>query len=73
MRQLFCADDEDAIYILRGLPKFSQLPYAPGREEPVLVDAIMDKGCPVSATLTEADKAKLLQIKQQAEKLPAAE
>jgi hypothetical protein len=32
------------------------------------VDFIMSKDCPVSASLTDADKARLLQVKQDAEK-----
>ena len=39
-----------------------------GREAPALVDFIMSKDCPVSASLTDEDKAKLLKIKQDAEK-----
>ena len=39
-----------------------------GREAPALVDFIMSKDCPVSPSLTGDDKAKLLKIKQFAEK-----
>ena len=39
-----------------------------GREAPALVDFIISKDCPVSASLTVDDKAKLLKIKQNAEK-----
>ncbi|MGH6842600.1 MAG: hypothetical protein ACREDV_10995 [Methylocella sp.] len=42
---------------------------ATGREAPALVDFIMSKDCPVSAALTGDDKARLLQIKQNEEKL----
>ena len=39
-----------------------------GPEAPALVDFIMSKDCPVSASLTDADKANLLRIKQNAPK-----
>ena len=41
-------------------------PSTTGPEAPGLVDFIMSKDCPVSASLTDADKAKLLRIKQEA-------
>jgi uncharacterized protein YjbI with pentapeptide repeats len=41
---------------------------ATNREAPALVDFIVSKDCPVSNALTEEDKAKLLQIKQDVEK-----
>jgi hypothetical protein len=37
-------------------------------EAPALVDFILSKQCPVSAALTDDDKAHLLKIKQDAEK-----
>jgi hypothetical protein len=37
---------------------------AAGPEAPALIDCIMSKDCPVSAALTDADRAKLLRIKQ---------
>jgi hypothetical protein len=71
LQNLVCANDMNAIHILRGLsseylgaPRLTAL----GREAPALVDFIMSKGCLVSAALTEDDKAKLLKIKQDAEK-----
>ena len=39
---------------------------ATGPNAPKMVDFIMSKDCPVSASLTEADKARLLQIKRDA-------
>ena len=39
---------------------------AAGPEAPALIDFIMSKDCPVSASLTDADKARLLQIKRDA-------
>jgi len=43
---------------------------AVGLEAPALIDFIMSKDCPISASLTDADKAKLLRIKQDAIKKP---
>jgi hypothetical protein len=63
---LVCANDVDAIHILRGIIESGRLA-ATGREAPALVDFIMSKDCPVSASLTDHDKAKLLEIKQDAE------
>ena len=39
---------------------------ATGREAPAVVDFIPSRDCPVSAALTDADKANLLRIKQEA-------
>ncbi|MGH6834804.1 MAG: pentapeptide repeat-containing protein [Methylocella sp.] len=75
LRSLVCTNDINAIHILRGI-------ISPGvhkvgrlvqtyREAPRLVDFIMSKNCPVSASLTDDDKAKLLKIKQDAEKKSA--
>jgi hypothetical protein len=67
---LVCASDVNAIYILRGVVRgvleLGRLAKT-GREAPALVDFIMSKDCPVSASLTGDDKAKLLDIKQDAE------
>ena len=52
---------------LRGLMKHHRLAAA-GPEVPPLVDAILSKDCPVSASLTDADKTNLLQIKRDANK-----
>jgi hypothetical protein len=41
-----------------------------GPEIPTLVDAIMSKDCPVYASLTDADKAELIRVKQDASKKP---
>jgi uncharacterized protein YjbI with pentapeptide repeats len=71
LRGLVCASDANAIHILRGLHGVAgyrgQL-FKTGREAPALIDFIMSKDCPVSASLTDDDKAKLLEIKQEAEK-----
>jgi hypothetical protein len=52
----------------RNLPLFGPLetPFrlqVVGPEAPALIDFIMAKDCSVSASLTEADKARLLQVK----------
>jgi uncharacterized protein YjbI with pentapeptide repeats len=83
LRGLVCANDASAIYILRGIIRiiresltftfiegaklFTRLADT-GREAPALVDFIMSNACPVSTSLTDDDKAKLLKIKQDAEK-----
>jgi hypothetical protein len=43
---------------------------AAGPEAPALVDFIVSKDCPISAALTDADKAILLRIKQDATTKP---
>lgn len=58
LKTLVCTGGEDAAYILRGLLSNNRIKAA-GPEAPALVDAIMSKDCPVSASLTDADKAKL--------------
>jgi hypothetical protein len=65
LRSLVCANDPDAIHILR---RISERLAATQREAPALIDFIMSNSCPVSASLTGEDKAQLLKIKQEAEK-----
>jgi hypothetical protein len=67
LRGLVCANDANAIHVLRGTIESGRLS-ATGPEAPALVHFIMRKDCPVSASLTVDDKAKLLKIKQDAEK-----
>jgi Pentapeptide repeats (8 copies) len=69
LRSLVCASDVNAIYILRGIMRVEGRLAETGREAPALVDFIMSKDCPVSASLTDDDKAKLLKIKQAAEQI----
>jgi hypothetical protein len=65
VRARICANDANAIYILPGTGgRLAET----GREAPELVDFIMSKDCPVSASLTDARKAKPRAIKQDAEK-----
>jgi uncharacterized protein YjbI with pentapeptide repeats len=66
LRSLVCAN-ANAIHVLRGIFTWGRIA-ATGRETPALVDFIMSKDCPVSASLTGDDKATLLKIKQDAEK-----
>jgi hypothetical protein len=61
------SDAPSLTYSLRGLLRNRRFAAA-GSEAPALVDTIMSKDCPVSASLTEADKADLLQIKRDANK-----
>ncbi len=69
LKSLVCSGGDDAVYVLRGLLANDRLEAAVS-EVPRLVDDIIgaDKStdCPVSASLTEADKASLLQIKRDA-------
>ena len=70
LRGLVCERDANAIHILHGISNWGRLAKT-GRESPALVDFIMSKDCPVSASLTANDKAKLLKIKQNAEQKSA--
>jgi len=65
LETLVCSGDTNAGYILRGVLGSGRLA-ATGPEAQGLIDFIMSKDCPVSASLTDADKAKLLRIKQEA-------
>jgi uncharacterized protein YjbI with pentapeptide repeats len=68
LKMLVCSGGDDVTYILRGLLRGldgSRLAHA-GPEAPALIDFIMSQDCPVSASLTDADKANLLRIKQDA-------
>jgi hypothetical protein len=73
LRSLVCESDVNAIYILRGTLA-GYYTFMPGvlartdRLAPALVDFIMGKDCPVSASLTADDNTKLMKIKQDAEK-----
>ncbi len=76
---LLCSGSKDASLILRGFlaqpvgvlhvpilgaTHLSNRLSAAGPEAPALVNFIMSKDCPVSASLTDTDRANLLQIKQ---------
>ncbi len=79
LKILVCSGDDEALEALRGTTSrisFSSVPIvrsrleSTGPEAPALIDFIMSKDCPVSAMLTDDDKAALLQIKQDAPKKP---
>jgi hypothetical protein len=67
LKTLVCSGGDEAVYTLGGIasPLNNRLAAA-GPEAPALIDFIMSKDCPVSALLTDDDKAKLLQIKRDA-------
>jgi uncharacterized protein YjbI with pentapeptide repeats len=56
--ELVCGGDGDAIHILRGLLRNERIKET-GAAAPALVRRIMSEDCPVSAALTDDDKAKL--------------
>jgi uncharacterized protein YjbI with pentapeptide repeats len=69
LKSTICDSDDDAIFILRGLlqdPAPTNRLRATGSEAPQLIAHIMSPACPVSAKLTEKDKARLLEIKRYA-------
>ncbi len=59
----FVCSGGDAAYVLRGLLNNDRLA-ADGPEAPALIDFIMSKDCPVFGSLTEADKAMLVNIRE---------
>ena len=72
LKTLLCSGDTAPI--LPKLTQASPMDLPPGRfaaagpEASALVDFIMSKDCPVSASLTDGEKANLLHIKQDAQK-----
>jgi hypothetical protein len=62
LKCLACSGDADTVYIVRGVIANNRVQVT-GAEAPGLVEAILKPACPVSATLTEADKAALNKIK----------
>jgi uncharacterized protein YjbI with pentapeptide repeats len=74
LKTLACSGGDDAIHVLRGFYLGNVVSPGPldaaGPEAQALIDFIMSKDCPVSASLTEADKAQLLRIKENATKKP---
>lgn len=69
LKTLVCSGGGAAIFVLRGLLMSRRLA-ATGSNAPRLFDDIMNtdesKDCPVSTSLTDADRAMLLRIKRQA-------
>ena len=72
LKELVCAGGDDAIHVLRGAGFQSRLEAA-GPAAISLIDDLTSKDskdCPVSAVLTDDDKAQLLRIKQDTIKKP---
>jgi uncharacterized protein YjbI with pentapeptide repeats len=66
LKSLACSGEEDAIYIVRGLIANHRIHDTGTARAPGLVKAILGKDCPVSADLTEADKAALNKLAKEA-------
>ena len=69
LKGLVCSGDKDAIYVLRGAGFQARL-VAADTAAPGLIDDLTSKNCSVAASLTGADRANLLRIKQEAIKKP---
>jgi len=65
LKTLSCSVDEDALYIVRGLIANGRINDTRAKATG-LVEAILKPDCPVSAALTEADKAALKKIAKEA-------
>jgi len=65
LKTLACSVDEDALYIVRGLIANGRINDTRAKATG-LVEAILKQDCPVSAALTEADKAALKKIAKEA-------
>ena len=65
LKTLSCSVDEDALYIVRGLIANGRINDTRAKATG-LVEAILKQDCPVSAALTEADKAALKKIAKEA-------
>ena len=70
LKGLVCSGGDDAIHVVRGEGFRSRLQAAGAAASDLMDDLINkdSKACPVAASLTDADRAKLLQIKRDAEK-----
>jgi hypothetical protein len=70
LKTLICSGARDTIYVLRGLlrsdPNSNSRFADTGSEAPTLVDSVLSKDCPASASLTADDNASLLQVMQAA-------
>ena len=74
LKDLVCSGSENNVYIVRGYG-FRHRLQAAGAAASGLIDDLVNKDskdCPVSAALTDADKAKLLRLKNEAKAEPAA-
>ncbi len=65
LKALACSGDADARYVVRGLVSYKRIK-GTGAQAPGLVEAILKPDCPVSATLTDADKVALKGIAKEA-------
>jgi uncharacterized protein YjbI with pentapeptide repeats len=65
LKALACSGDADARYVVRGLDTNGRIKDT-GAQAPGLVEAILKPDCPVSAALTDADKAALNKLKKEA-------
>jgi uncharacterized protein YjbI with pentapeptide repeats len=66
LKALACSGDADARYVVRGLAMYGGIKDT-GAEAAGLVDAILNQDCPVSAVLTEQDKAALKKLAKEAQ------
>jgi uncharacterized protein YjbI with pentapeptide repeats len=69
VKKIVCSNRYDALYIVRGLiqpPSDSRIEDA-GAQAPGLVNAILKPDCPVSAALTDADRAALKKLAKEAQ------
>ena len=65
LKALACSGDAEARYVVRGLVSYKRIK-GTGAQAPGLVEAILKPDCPVSATLTDADKVALKGIAKEA-------
>jgi hypothetical protein len=65
---LACSGDADARYVVRGLVSYERIKDT-GVEAERLVEVILKPDCPVSAALTETDKAALKKIAKEASRV----
>ncbi|MDQ6702265.1 MAG: pentapeptide repeat-containing protein [Pseudomonadota bacterium] len=65
LERLACSKDANALHIVRGLIANQRIRET-GGQAPGLAEAILKRDCPVSAALTEADKAALKEIAKKA-------
>jgi hypothetical protein len=65
LKSLACSGDKNTAYIVRGLIANARIKDTDAKA-PDLVKAILKPDCPVSAALTEADKAALKRIANEA-------
>ena len=70
LKELVCSGGDDAIQVLRGAGFQSRLEAAGSAASDLIEDLTNkdSKDCPVSAALTDAERANLIQIKQRVEK-----